>query len=116
VLVGLLALEGGLFRQIIPVAVAGVLAAWDALAPGKSPAPRLVRWVGRPPLAFVSSEEVRWGQGALAVGCLAAVVAAAAGATAAAWVLAVVVGVIAIGACLLGRPALGLRPPGQRRG
>ncbi len=112
--VGLLCLEGGLFRQIIPVAVAGALAAWDVVAPGASPAARLVGWVGRPPVAFVPRSDVRRGQGALAVACLAAVVAAAAGATTLAWVLAVLAGLVGILACILGRPALGLGPPGDR--
>jgi hypothetical protein len=114
VFVGILCLEGGLFRQIIPVALAGALAAWDVAAPGASPAALLVRWVGRPPVAFVPRGDVRRGQGALAVACLAAVVAAAAGATTLAWVLAVLAGLAGILACILGRPALGLGPPGDR--
>ena len=111
-LVGLMSLEGGLFREIIPVAVAGLLAAWDAAAPEASPAPRLVRWVGRPPVAFVSRAEMRWGQGTLAAACLAAVVAAAVSATAIAWVLAIVAGITGIAACVAGRPTLGLGPRG----
>jgi len=114
VLVGLMSLEGGLFRQIIPVAVAGLLAAWDAAAPGASPAPRLVRWVGRPPVALVTRRELRWGQGTLAAACLGAVVAAAASATALAWLLAIVAGIAGIVACVIGRPALGLLPRGGR--
>jgi hypothetical protein len=115
VLVGIMSLEGGLFRQIIPVAVAGMLAAWDAVAPGASPAPRLVRWLGRPPVAVVTRAEMSWGQGALAVLCLAAVVAAAASATTLAWVLAVIAGIAGIVACLVGRPALGIAPRSGRR-
>jgi hypothetical protein len=115
VLVGILALEGGLFRQIIPVALAGALAAWEAFAPGRSPAPWLVRTLGRPPVSYVPAAEVRWGQGALAVLCLMAVVAAAGGGATLAWILAVVAGLLGIVAFIVGRPMLGLRPPADRR-
>jgi len=115
ILVGIMSLEGGIFRQIIPVAVAGLLAAWDLVAPGASPAPRLVAWIGRPPVGVVTQGEVRLGQGLLALACLAALVAAAAGAAEVAWVLAIAAGVLGIAAGLLGRPAFGIVPPTGRR-
>jgi len=115
VLVGILCLEASVFRQIIPVAVAGVLAGWDAVAPGTSPAAWLVRKFGNAPAAFVPTSAVRVGQGVLAALCLLAVVAAAAGATSVAWVIAAAVGVLGIVACILGRPSLGaFGPPGGR--
>lgn len=109
-LVGILSLEGGLFRQIIPVALAGVLAGWEALAPGGSPASRVVRRFGRPPVSFVTAAEVRWGQGILAALCVVAVLCAASGAAALAWVLAIAAGILGIAAFVVGRPTLGIRP------
>jgi hypothetical protein len=103
------------FRQIIPVAVAGVLAAWDVVAPGTSPAGWLVRTLGNPPTGLVPIAAVRLGQGVLAVLCLASIVAAAAGVPTAAWAIAAVVGILGILACILGRPSLGVsRGPGGR--
>jgi hypothetical protein len=103
------------FRQIIPVAVAGVLAAWDVVAPGTSPAGWLVRTLGNPPTELVPIAAVRRGQGVLAVLCLASVVAAAAGVPTAGWAIAAVVGILGILACILGRPSLGVSGgPGGR--
>lgn len=115
VLVGILCLEASLFRQIIPVALAGVLAGWDVVAPGSSPAAWLVRTFGYPAAAIVPIAEVRLGQGALAVLCLASVGAAAAGVPTVAWAVAAVVGVLGIVASILGRPSLGIsrRPRGR---
>ena len=96
-----------MFRQIIPVAVAGVLAAWDVVAPGTSPAGWLVRTLGNPPTGLVPIADVRLGQGVLALLCLASVVAAAAGVPTAAWAIAALVGILGILACILGRPSLG---------
>jgi hypothetical protein len=103
------------FRQIIPVAVAGVLAAWDVVAPGASPAGWLVRRFGNPPTGLVPIAAVRLGQGVLAVLCLASVVAAAAGVPTAAWAIAAVVGILGILASILGRPSLSVSSgPGGR--
>lgn len=109
VLVGIMALEGALFRQIIPVAVAGALAVWEALVPGRGPAPWLVRFVGRPPAAWVSFTEERVGQGVLAALCGAAVVIQADGAHTASWIVAGIAGVLGILGAIIGRPAPGLR-------
>ena len=107
VLVGILCLEASVFGQIIPVALAGVLAGWDAVAPGRSPASWLVRRLGNPPAAFVPAAELRVGQGVLAALCLGAVIAAAGALTVLAWAIAAAVGGLGILACIVGRPALG---------
>jgi hypothetical protein len=113
--VGIMALEGALFGQIIPVAVAGGLAFWEALVPGGGPAPWFVRAVGRPAAAWISPIEERVGQGALAVLCGAAVVVQAAGAHTPSWVIAGIAGVAGIVAGMTGRPAPGLGGPTKRR-
>ena len=109
VLVGIMALEAALFGQIIPVAVAGALALWEAVTPGRGPAPRLVRAVGRPPAGWVSLTEERVGQGALAAACGLAVVIQATGAHAASWVVAGTAGAVGILMGIIGRPAPGVR-------
>jgi hypothetical protein len=115
VLVGIMALEGALFRQIIPIAVAGAFALWEAIAPGRGPAPWLVRFVGRPPTAWISVTEQRVGQGVLAALCAAAVVIQADGAHAASWIAAGIAGVLGILAAIIGRPAPGVRSGRERR-
>ncbi len=109
VLVGIMALEAALFGQIIPVAVAGALALWEAVTPGGGPAPRLVRAVGRPPSGWVSLTEERVGQGALAAACGLAVVMQAAGAHTPSWIVAGTAGAVGILAGIVGRPAPGVR-------
>jgi hypothetical protein len=111
IVVGIMALEGALFGQIIPVAVAGALALWEALAPGRGPAPWLVRAVGRPPAGWISPMEERIGQGGLAALCGLAVVIQATGAHTASWVVAGVAGALGILAGAIGRPAPGISRP-----
>jgi hypothetical protein len=108
VLVGIMTLEAALFRQIIPVAVAAVLAGWEAARPGDGPAGMLVRVVGRPPVAVVSATEERVGNAALAVLGAVAVALQAGGLHAASWVVAAVTGGIAVAAAVAGRPTFGI--------
>lgn len=115
-LVGIMALEGALFRQIIPVAVAGGLAIWEASRPGGGPAPWFVRTFGRPPAQAVTAREVRLGNTAIGVLCVVAVVMQALDAHFASWLIAGAAGILGILAAVAGRPAFGLgggiAPPG----
>jgi hypothetical protein len=108
VVVGIMALEGAVFAQIIPIAVAGALAAWDSVALGRGPAAWLVRRFGVPPREWITAGEVRVGQGIVASLCLASVVLQAADVHPVSWALGALAGVVAVAGAIAGRPSLGL--------
>jgi hypothetical protein len=107
--IGVLCVEASVFRVILPVMCAGVIAGLDAAWPTRGPAAWLVLRFGRPPVRWVAPSVVRSGQAVLAGLCVAAVVADAAGAHTVCWVLAAVVGALGLFAAAAGRPALGAR-------
>jgi hypothetical protein len=107
-LVGIMSLEGALFRQIIPIAIAGALAAWDAIGPGTGPAPWVVRRFGYPPRELVPFRDVRIGQGVVAGACVVAVALQAANGHPASWIVGGCAGAAGIAASIVGRPSLGL--------
>lgn len=115
-LVGIMALEGALFRQIVPVAVAAALAVWEAARPGDGPAPWLVRTFGRPPVQYVTAREVRLGNTGVGFVAVIAVAMQALDEHPASWFVAAAAGVLGILAAVAGRPAFGLGGGVSRRG